>query len=271
MIDFSKIISESNLYNFHSHTQFCDGRAEMEQFAQAAADSRFTHYGFSPHSPIPLQSPCDMKFSDVDKYIAEFNRLKSLYSDRLELYMAMEIDYLGDDWGPASPYFDSLPLDYRIGSVHFIPSKNGMVDVDGRFENFKNKMAVHFDNDIRYVVESFYSQTNRMIQSGKFDIIGHFDKIGHNASHFCPGIEDKQWYINLVNDIIDNIISNKLTVEINTKAKAEHNKFFPNEKYWKRLSDAGITIVINSDAHYPELINASRPEALTSLDRLRSN
>ena len=35
----------------------------------------------------------------------------------------MEIDYLNDDWGPANDYFQSLPLDYRIGSVHFIPTR----------------------------------------------------------------------------------------------------------------------------------------------------
>lgn len=204
-------------------------------------------------------------------YIKEYNRLKEHYRHRVNLYLAMEIDYLGPGWGPASDYFKTLPLDYRIGSVHFIPSAEGMIDVDGRFESFKAKMQRYFSNDIRAVVESFYSQTNKMIDAGGFDIIGHFDKIGHNASHFSPGIEDTAWYRQLVNDTIDNIIAHNITVEINTKARADHNRFFPNEAYWKRLADAGVTIVVNSDVHFPNLINASRSEALSLLDNLKNN
>ena len=36
MIDFKKIIKNSRLYNFHSHTQFCDGHAPMEEFVEEA-------------------------------------------------------------------------------------------------------------------------------------------------------------------------------------------------------------------------------------------
>lgn len=265
MLDFSEIIAQTRLYNFHSHTQFCDGRAPMERFARAAADAGFLHYGFSPHSPIPFASPCNMSADDVPAYIAEFNRLRNLYANRINLYLAMEIDYIGPQWGPANPYFDTIPLHYRIGSVHFIPSKDGMIDVDGKFENFRAKMERHFDNDIKAVVTSFYSQTNDMIDAGGFDIIGHFDKIGHNASHFQPGIEEQTWYKNLVSDTIDNIIYKGVAVEINTKARADHNRFFPATCWWRRLVDAGVTIVVNSDAHYPHLIDASRTEALNIL------
>lgn len=262
MIDFKSITDTTDKYNFHSHTQFCDGRADMAEFAKAAVTSGLTHYGFSPHSPLPFPSPCNMDFEKVDEYIAEFERLKQQYAHRLNLYCAMEIDYIGKEWGPANPYFATLPLDYSIGSVHFIPSAEGMIDVDGRFETFKKKMERYFDNDIRGVVESFYAQTNDMISAGGFDIIGHFDKIGHNAAHFSPGIEEEKWYEALVQNTIDNIIASGVTVEINTKALADHHRFFPSQKYWKRLVDAGVTIVVNSDAHYPALIDAGRQEAL---------
>lgn len=268
MLDFKKITDSTDLYNFHSHTQFCDGRADMAAFAEAAAESGFLHYGFSPHSPIPVQSPCNMSFERVEEYLKEFRRLRDEYAGKLNLYCSMEIDYLGSDWGPSNPYFDTLPLDYRIGSVHFIPSAEGMVDVDGRFESFKGKMERFFANDIKAVVNSFYTQTNAMISAGGFNIIGHFDKIGHNADHFAPGIESQKWYEALVNDTIDNIIASGIAVEINTKALADHHRFFPVVKYWRRLIDSGVTIVVNSDAHYPELINAGRNEALEILNSL---
>lgn len=269
MIDFKAICSATDKYNFHSHTQFCDGRAPMADFAKAAVDGGFTHYGFSPHSPIPLESPCNMSKADVGLYLDEFARLKALYAGRINLYAAMEIDYLGKHWGPANDYFKSLPLDYSIGSVHFIPSQRGeYVDVDGHFDNFRRKMAQFFDNDIRYVVHTFYDQSLAMVAEGGFDIIGHLDKIGHNASHFQPGIENEDWYQKRVNELIDAVIASGVAVEINTKALADHHRFFPAVRHWKRLKDAGVTIIINSDAHYPNLIDASRREAMELLNEI---
>lgn len=269
MIDFKTLTSTTDRYNFHSHTQFCDGHATMAEFAEAAVASRFDHWGFSPHSPIPIASPCNMPFEKVDEYLAEAKRLRELHASDIALYAAMEIDYLGRRWGPSEAYFDELPLDYRIGSIHFIPNRQGvLVDIDGSFDNFRLKMAKFFDNDIRYVVNRFYDNSLQMLASGGFDIIGHFDKIGHNATHFSPGIEDETWYDDRVNELIGEIIASGVTVEINTKARRDHGRFFPAMRHWQRLLKAGVTIVVNSDAHHTELIDASRREVVDELKRM---
>lgn len=265
-MDFIKEIGDSQLYTFHSHTEFCDGRATMEAFAREAVRQQFTHYGFSPHSPIPIPSPCNILESNVARYLDEARRIKTEYGHLVKFYTSMEIDYLGDEWGPATPYFDTLPLDYRIGSVHFIKSQEGeYIDIDGHADSFIRKMSCNFHNDIRYVVETFYSRSARMLETGGFDIIGHFDKIGHNASHYQPGIEEEPWYLSLVNDLIDLIITSGVTVELNTKAWHEHNRMFPSPAYLPRLVKAGVPIIVNSDAHVPALINASRPEAFAMI------
>ena len=56
MIDILKIASTCKLYNFHTHTQFCDGHACMEDFVTAAIATHFSHLGFTPHSPIPFST-----------------------------------------------------------------------------------------------------------------------------------------------------------------------------------------------------------------------
>lgn len=268
MIDFQEIAKTSELYNFHSHTQFCDGHAPMAEFAQKAAEAGFTYYGFSPHSPVPIDSPCNIAKVDVACYFAEFNRLKEQYSGKVSLLASMEIDYLGDFWGPSNEYFDTLPLDYRIGSVHFVPCGDTMVDTDGRFESFKVKMATYFDNDIVGVVNTFYDQTLKMIASGGFDIIGHFDKIGLNASYFAPGIEDEPWYGKRVAEVMEAIKECGATAEINTKSLFQHHRLFPHERYFQQMKKMGIPVVFNSDAHYPDLINAGRREAMEIYNNL---
>lgn len=266
-MDLLKEIGDSRLYNLHSHTQFCDGRADMEQFVVAAVEQGFSHYGFSPHSPVPIASPCNMSADEVAAYLAECERLQCIYGDKIRLFAAMEIDYLSSEWGPSHDFFQSLPLDYRIGSVHFIPSEHGMIDVDGRPEDFAVKMSEHFDEDLRHVVTTFYHQTWAMLNAGGFDIIGHFDKIGFNASNYQPGVEQEPWYCQLVADTIDLIAEKGVIAEINTKAWDAHQRLFPSPQWLAMLCQRHIPVVVNSDAHYPHLINAGRDHALALLQQ----
>ncbi|MEZ3576863.1 MAG: histidinol-phosphatase HisJ family protein [Muribaculaceae bacterium] len=270
-MDFESIISQTRQYNFHSHTQFCDGHASMELMARAAVGAGMRHYGFSPHSPIPVSSPCNMLRADVDVYLAEVQRIKAMPElQSCRFYAAMEVDYLGDDWGPVNEYFKSLPLDYIIGSVHFIPSQSGeYVDIDGHFDSFAKRMKAYFRGDIDYVVDTFYRQSRAMVEAGGFDILGHFDKVGQNASYYAPGIEDGSHYRQCVESLIGMIIDRRCVIELNTKAREQHGRFFPGERYLPVLADAGITILVNSDAHQPDRIDASRGEAFNLLDRIR--
>ncbi len=268
-IDLIKEIGSSRNYTLHSHTEFCDGRAQMEAFAREAVRHGFTHYGFTPHSPVPIQSPCNITRAHVDDYDREYRRISAEYGDRCKFYRGMEIDYLSDDWGPSHPYFESLGLDFGIGSVHFIPSIEGTpIDIDGRFESFKRKMSNHFNNDIRYVVEKFYEHSIKMVEAGGFDIIGHLDKIGYNASMYAPGIESESWYQALLSELVDKVIDAGIIVEINTKAYDSSGRMFPAVSHWERLVENKVPLLVNSDAHVPALINAGREKAFEMLDAI---
>ena len=267
-----QILSSTRAYNFHAHTQWCDGHDTLETIVREAARLGYEHFGFTPHSPVPIESPCNMDESDLAAYRAEIDRMRHELQGYINIYMGVEIDFLGPHFGPASPMFAPGNFDYSIGSVHFIPDQDGIfVDIDGRFEKFRDRMQRHFRNDIRYVAETFYAQSHAMLDAGGFDILGHFDKISQNASFFRPGIEQERWYDSLLNDFIDHVIESGVIVEINTKARLPHGRFFPHERHWKRLLDAGVEIAVNSDAHYASLINSARSEAFQILDSLTTS
>lgn len=271
MNSIADIIKTTNRYNFHSHTQFCDGRAVMEDFVRAAIDQGIEHYGFSPHSPIPIESTCNMRLEDVELYLDEVARLKVKYHGQISLYASMEIDYI-DGWGPAHPLFQHMPLDYRIGSVHFIPSFDNpgqYVDIDGRYENnFKVKMAQEFHEDIEAVVQSYFAQELKLIEGGGFDIIAHCDKISHNASCHKSGIDTESWYNKLVEQTFEAIMDHHYLIEVNTKAWQQFGRFFPNSRWFTLLKQYNAPIVFNSDAHYPELINAGRDQAMETFNSI---
>ncbi len=269
-MDIKNIILKTRKYNLHSHTQFCDGRADMQTMAAAAVDCGMLYYGFTPHSPIPIESPCNMSVDSVNKYFDEIEIIRQKPEfHTCRFYAGMEVDYLGDSWGPSNEYFRHQPLDYTIGSVHFIPTQDGdYIDIDGHPDRFKDRMRECFRNDIEYVIHTFYQQTAAMIIAGGFDILGHFDKISHNASCYKPGITDSNFYKSCLDSVIQLILDRKICIELNTKARKEHGFFFPSEELLRILVDGGIDIVVNSDAHYPDRITASRSEAFEILDRI---
>ncbi|MDE6207708.1 MAG: histidinol-phosphatase HisJ family protein [Muribaculaceae bacterium] len=268
-MDFKEIINSTDRYNFHSHTEFCDGHATMATMARAAVAAGMEHYGFTPHSPIPIASPCNMAAEKVDDFRTEFNRVRRLPElASCRFYIGMEVDYLGPQWGPASDYFKTLGLDYTIGSVHFIPTQEGeYVDVDGSHESFTRRLKERFRGDLEYIVDTFYAQSRAMLAAGGFDILGHFDKIGHNASHIVPGIEDSSFYRDLTDDYVDRIIASGVVVELNTKAYRRAGRFFPQPALLEHLVEGGVTILVNSDAHDPALIDAGRAEGYELLKK----
>lgn len=261
------IISHTDRYNLHSHTQFCDGHATMEDMARAAAESGMVWYAFSPHSPITLESGCNMSLESVGEYLCEVDRLREVHSDGgMRLLASMEVDYISRDWGPHIDTFQRMPLDFSIGSVHFVPTRDGVpVDCDGRFERFKRNLKEAFGGDIRYVVEKYFEQLLTMMELGGFDLLGHADKIAANAAQADPGIEDRGWYEALMDDVVSHAVSGGYVAEINTKAYGETGRFFPALRWWPKFLEAGIPFAVDSDAHWPDRIGNGRKEALDLL------
>lgn len=240
----------------------------MADFVEEAVAEGFASYGISSHAPFPVANNCNMHRERLADYLDEFHRLKSLYASKIELYVGLEIDFLDDTFNPSIPYFQELPLDYRIGSVHYIVTPDGTpIDTDGSPDRFRGYVDTYFGGDVDEAVRRFYRSSFRLIELGGFDFLGHLDKIGLNASLYRPGLDREAWYRRLVNDYLEAIASRHLLVEINTKAFATRGRFFPSEDCFEQMHRLGIRVVVNSDAHYPAKINAGRPEALHALAR----
>ena len=125
----------------------------------------------------------------------------------------------------------------------------------------------HFGGDLDRVIHLYYDRLLRMVELGGFDILGHADKMHHNAACYRPGLLDESWYDALIHDYFSSVAAKGYIVEINTKALHHLNTFFPNERYFPLLKELGVRVQVNSDSHYPERINSGRPEALAALQK----
>ena len=271
-ISLSDIIKRGVNYNLHTHTEYCDGRNTISEIAAAAVEAKMHTLGFTPHSPLKISSPCNMSEKDVDNYIKQLDCEQEKYDGILNVMRSMEIDYLDESWGCHIDYFQKLPLDYRLASVHFVPNQGGIfIDCDGSADRFIKNLREQFNGDLRYVVEKFFEQNLNMLESGGFDILGHFDKIAANACIVNPEIEREYWYAALIEDIISHAASSGIAVEINTKKYESSGRFFPSARWWPRLLNSGISLVVNSDAHYSDKLNSGRNEAYKALRLLQNN
>lgn len=258
------------LSNYHSHCTFCDGRSTPEDFVKFAISKGFRAYGFSSHSPLPFETFWNMSADDMPEYLAEISRLKDKYRNELEIYTALEIDYLSEQYNASIPYFCELPLDYRISSIHFLPiapelTEKNMVCIDGAFEDFATAVKLYFEDDIRNLTTRYFDSSMKMVEAGGFNIVGHLDKIHMNGCK-CNGFDaSASWYRQPFTDYLKLISEKGLMVEVNTKAFRSKNQLFPRQEYLSLVREMNIPVMVNSDSHYPDLVNDGRSEAFELL------
>lgn len=258
------------LSNYHSHSLFCDGRGTPEEFVKFAISEGFKAYGFSSHSPLPFETNWNMSAADLPAYLEHTLYLKEKYKGRIELYVSLEIDYLDETYNPSIPYFKEMPLDYRIGSVHYLSmgselAEANMVGIDGPYADFERAVGTHFGGDVRKAVKRYYDVSMKMVEAGGIDIVGHMDKIYMNGSLY-PGFNmDEDWYKLLVNDYLRLIAEKGLMVEVNTKNITRRQHTYPDKMFFPLIKELNIPVMVNSDCHYPNLVNDGRKEAFALL------
>jgi len=246
-------------YNLHQHSVFSDGKDVPEKYVENAVELGFSAMGFSEHSPLPFDNPFSIKAEKIDEYVQVIEKLKEQYQNRLALYHALEMDYIPGMSEDFNHWRRLCKADYLIGSVHLVKPDgfNDLWFTDGPdYRIYDQGIENFFGGDIRRAVRTFYDQTNRMIETQQFEIIGHFDKIKmHNRNRFFTD-EDK-WYRDMVNETVQLIKQHDLIVEINTRGlyKKRSDSLFPDGYALKQVKEMNIPILISSDAHQADEIN----------------
>ena len=263
-------------FNLHTHSKFCDGKGEPEEFVRAALDKGFHSLGFSSHAPVPFKNNFAIKDNQkLLEYCKTIRELQVKYKNRISILLALEIDYIEGVTGDFMSFKKNCGLDYTIGSVHLV--KNGNDErlwfIDGpKVESYDDGLKNIFLGDIRLAVTTYYDQVNRMILSQKPVIIGHFDKIKmHNHNRYFR--EDEDWYRLLVMDLLDTIELSGSVIEVNTRGiyKKKSDDLYPGRWILKEIRKRGLPVTLSSDAHRPEEIDGYYAEALEILRNIGFN
>jgi len=261
--------------NYHSHSLYCDGKANPNDFVKQAVKLGFPAWGCSSHAPVPFASRWNMPSDKLPEYMEELNRIIADYSGKIQVYKGLEIDYIEGLWGYHRSSLDKIPLDYTIGSVHYIGQlpDGSHFCFDGQPEAFFSGIELLYHNDFRKAVTAYYHAVIRMTEVDNPDIIGHMDKIKmHNT--FRPYLnEEDPWYVGLVEETLEVIRQKGSMVEVNTRGLYKHTPplLYPGKWVLERIHRKKIPVLLNSDAHHPDEIASGFTQAAEILQEIGFN
>ena len=256
------------LFNLHTHSIFSDGKSTPEEVVVEAVRQGLNVLGFSDHSPVPFENSFAIKDDNIQNYIDTIKALKEKYKDNIDVYCAMEMDFIPGTVKDFKKTKETLRLDYMIGSVHLVGNDiDRLWFIDGsKYETYDEGLFNYFDGDIKKGVRAFFYQYNEMIETEEFDIVGHFDKIKmHNRGRYFN--EDEKWYRDYLMETLTLIKEKSLIVEVNTRGlyKKRSDDFYPSTWMLPIMHEMNIPVVISSDSHKAEELTLCFKEAEDAL------
>lgn len=220
------------MVDYHMHSLLSDGKNTYEEMIKQAIFMGIDEIGFSDHVCI---KPVNWAISMVDLPVMtrQIMELKERFADQITIRYGIEMDYFPGKEDEIKDVINSLPLDYVIGSVHFIGEWN--------FDTDKSLYGKWPNNE---VYRLYYEIVQKLAKSRLFDTIGHLDII--KKFRFYPETDQTK----LIEDTLKIIKENNLVVELNTggldRPCAEFN---PSPKIIERCYHHHIPLTLSSDAH----------------------
>ncbi len=256
-------------FNHHTHTIFCDGNSEPEEYVKKALELDFHTLGFSGHAPVPFENNFSIKDEKLEEYAGTVRKLKDKYSGEINIFISLEIDFIPGITHPFDYFVERAGLDYTIGGVHLVKNPgNKLWFIDGKdYTVYDRGLQTLFGGNIRKAVEAYWQQIIGMVATQKPDVIAHIDKIGmHNRGRYFS--EEESWYKDIVWKVLKSVKENGNIIEVNTRGlyKGRSDKTFPSPFLLEQILHLQIPVTLSSDAHKPEELDGYFDETLKMLD-----
>lgn len=250
-------------FNFHTHSNFCDGKSTLAEHIQKAKELQLKSLGFSSHAPVPFECNWCMKSEKLESYLQEIQELKST-TNELQLYAGLEVDYIPRI---ISPTTFSNRLDFTIGSIHFVDefADGTRWEIDGLHVHFLKGLDEIFHHDYKAAFTRYFELTREMIVTACPTVIGHLDKMKIQNPDNKFFNEHETWYQEQIKKTIQTIKDTGAIVEVNTRGiyQKKTTTTYPSPWILELLERENIPITISSDAHHADdLINEFQSTAL---------
>ncbi len=245
--------------NHHAHSTYSDGQHTLEDNLIEAIRRGVKRYGISDHAPIAEYDFGSMPMADLPKYLAEVDRLRVKYADRLKLWKSLEVDYITGLMSVNSDHIRSADLDYTVASVHYVDRL-----ADGDYWSFQRPNPVFeqgineiFGGSVRKMVERYFFLVREMLETAPGDVLAHLDRIKKRNVKGKYWDEHATWFVTAVEETLEAIQGAGVILEVNTRGLYKQNlgDTYPSTWIVKRAHERGVPLQVNSDAHQAEHVD----------------
>jgi histidinol-phosphatase (PHP family) len=240
------------LANYHTHTLFCDGKASPQAMAQTAFETGYRILGFSAHAPVPLPSAGNLPINRVALYAQAIRETADVFADRLEVLTGLELEWVPGLGIPPADGYASVPMDYSIGSVHYVKAPSGeFFTVDCPGDEFDRSMESGYKGDGKRFYKDYWHELAALIRTGGFDILGHLDIVKKNNQGSRWFDESDPDYLAAAFEAIEALAESGIVAEVNTggMARGKTVEPYPSRAILKEMKRRNIPILIGADAH----------------------
>jgi len=224
--------------DYHLHTPLCrHAIGDPSEYVQAAKRAGLTEIGFADHNPMPGHfDDWRMSLEELPLY---FEMVRSAGAPDFPVRLGCECDFISGTEHWIEKLAEKGPWDYLIGSVHYI-APGWDVDNPKYISRFEEHSA-------DTVWDLYWKHYVNCIESGLFDFVAHPDlpkKFGHR-----PGGDLRRYY----EPAIEALARHGVAFEINTAGlRKTAGEIYPAFQFVELAKQAGVPMLINSDAHAPE-------------------
>ena len=238
----------SYLVDYHMHTTFSDGKDSYQSYLESARKKDLAEIGFTDHLTL---APVDWCVDEKDYPVMKENlrNLCNNFSEDVQVRFGLEVDYFPDKEEALSQLIAYFPVDYVIGSVHFIDDWN--FDTD-------RSLYGKWSNDTLY--QMYFERVQQAAKSRLFDVIGHFDLI--KKLNCWP--ESDQTH--LFEASLKVLKEADVVMELNTSGLDRPcHEFFPSKQILEMAAKIGVPVTLGSDAHMPAQVGRHFETAIAML------
>jgi histidinol-phosphatase (PHP family) len=231
--------------DYHMHSIYSDGRSAPEDYVDSAIAAGFNEIGFSEHLTLFKDlEEWNMNPVNIFPYINHIEKLRH-NTKNIKIRTGLEVDYFAGKEKETRKFLSLFPLDYIIGSVHYLGEKT--VDFGPEYYEGKN---------IDRLFESYFDSVTAAASSGLFDIIGHCDLI--RIYGYKPSFDQEPLYRKLAIEMK----THNVAFEVNTNGRNRPlADFYPDRKFLHIFREENVAVCVNSDAHMPSRIGQYFDEA----------
>ena len=233
----------------HIHTaRSHHGRGDIEDFVRIALAKGIKVLGFSEHAPLAFDHEHRLTLQETRAYLSDIRRIRRSYQGRILILAGLEVDFVPSQASEIRRMLQSLEYDFALGSVHFVETPQGRVNVWN-----PQQILPH--------AKEYVAAVAAASESGLFEGVAHPDLI------LRAGLS-KTTLRELFRPVLPVLRAYEVNCSGFTKDRYDPasgikipGPSYPDIELAVEAMEQGALLMIGSDAHEPKLVGENIPRA----------